>query len=558
MGNELISYTKFKELAFPSIVIILALNLGSIFDAFFVSSYLGENALAAVELFEPIVLIITILETLFGIGGKILTLNKKAVFDEKGSNTYFTLSILSTIIVSVIITALFILGKNYIIPLLYPPAEVLPYVEEYAVLLFLTVPVSAILGVLCEFVQIDGHENLSAYLMIIANVSIIILDYIFFDMLHTSIYAAALSTILGYSIGLVCYLKYHFDSTRTLHFIRPEGLSKAVKKSARIFKIGFPYASSYIFEIIMLYTINTLMALYLGNLGLVAFSICTFVYSLMFVIPIGLIMSMGSVVPVYYPQHDYKNINYLVRKATILSLAITSIFIVLIWTVPDLFLMAYGLDSYENADAIIHYMQLYSSVFIPEIIVEAAMTYYQAIKRTMLSTIISVLCMLAGPMLALVLFFPVIGINSVFICYCIGDLITIIFLIGYIKLNGRRNTEYTGILFFKKDLIQVSEDFILYSQNDKKDIKSYLKNLNADETCINDVESVIEHVFDKNSDVNVEILATDYDNYITLNFKFLGEYENLDNFKNEVSNFEMLKFSETLGINNLEYTINKI
>ena len=72
------------------------------------------------------------------------------------------------------------------------------------------------------------------------------------------------------------------------------------------------------------------------------------------------------------------------------------------------------------------------------------------------------------------------------------------------------------------------------------------------------IEVLINHVFDKNSEVNVEILATDYDNYITLNFKFIGKYENLDNFKNALSTFEMLKYSETLGINNLEYTINKI
>ena len=557
MNSERISYIKFKEIALPTIVILLAINIGAMFNAFFVSIFIGESALAAVELFEPIVLVITIFETLFGVGGKILTLNRKAAYDKQGSNYYFTVSILSTVIISSLFAVLFILGKNYVISALYPPADVLPYVEQYATLLFLSIPLASILGVVCEFVQIDGYEKLSAYLMIIANVVILILDYLFLAVMHTDISGAALATLIGYGVGLIGYLKYHFDSKRTLHYTYSKKLSKAVKTSAEIVKIGFPNASAYIFEIIIVYMFNTILVFYLGNLGLVAFNICSFEFLIINIIPLGLIHGLGTVVPAYYPQHDYKNVDYLIRKTIYISMLSVIIFIVLIWTVPNLFLTVYGLNTSPDAPAIIHYMQLFTVTYIPEVLAIFAVTYYQAIKKTRLSLILSVLWMLVGPILALVLLFPFIGVNSIWIAYGFANFLVIIFTLCYIKINERKNPGYAGILFFEKDLIPITENFNLYSKNDKKDIDNYLKDLNVCETCFSDVESLINYIFDKNTQTIVEILAIDYDEYINLNIKFLGEYEKLDNFKKEVSNPEVLQYSETLGINNLEYRINK-
>ena len=48
MNSERISYIKFKEIALPTIVILLAVNIGAMFNAFFVSIFIGESALAAV------------------------------------------------------------------------------------------------------------------------------------------------------------------------------------------------------------------------------------------------------------------------------------------------------------------------------------------------------------------------------------------------------------------------------------------------------------------------------------------------------------------------------
>ena len=77
MSNEIITH-KFRELLLPSLLIAMALNIASVVDASFVSTFIGHNAQAALQVLEPLVLLITIFEWLFGLGGQILALNKKA------------------------------------------------------------------------------------------------------------------------------------------------------------------------------------------------------------------------------------------------------------------------------------------------------------------------------------------------------------------------------------------------------------------------------------------------------------------------------------------------
>ena len=86
MEKDIIANIKFKELLLPTLLIAMALNISAVFDSFFVSSLIGESALAAIQIFEPVVLFITILEWQFGLGGQILSLNCKGEFDEYGSN----------------------------------------------------------------------------------------------------------------------------------------------------------------------------------------------------------------------------------------------------------------------------------------------------------------------------------------------------------------------------------------------------------------------------------------------------------------------------------------
>lgn len=68
MKNFKIADSKFKELLLPTLLIVMALNISAVVDSFFVTSFLGEYAAAAIEVLEPVILLITVFEWLFGLG----------------------------------------------------------------------------------------------------------------------------------------------------------------------------------------------------------------------------------------------------------------------------------------------------------------------------------------------------------------------------------------------------------------------------------------------------------------------------------------------------------
>ena len=560
MDKHFIANIKFKELLLPTLLIAMALNISAVIDSFFVASYVGANALAAIELLEPLILVITILEWLFGVGGQILSLNRKGEFDEEGSNKYFTVALITTIIVCVILLIVCNIGINQLIYILHPTQNILPYVKEYAPFLFLCFPISTGLGVLCQFIRVDGQPNFASELIILANIINCILNFIFLEHFHMGIKGVALATLFGYSIAIIISLKYYFDSKRTYKCIISKiSIKNWFKSTWEMCKIGFPNASTGLFEVILVYIVNRLLMAIMGEIGLVAYTACMDALLIISILIVGVIETFSSIVPLFYTQYDYKNIKYLFNKTIRITLICAILFTIFLWAFPNLFLMLYSLNSHPMLSTLIFALRIYSLCFIPSVFITIFIFYYESIERSAISTFLSVICMLIGPLLAIFGLLPFIGINSIWISFTIANILAIIIALIYVKVTERRESEYSGILLIKKDIEDRSKNFSLTSKNDEKEIMSYLKDLNADENNCKDVEIILNYLFEHNSEKTVvEILVINYDDNITVNIKDNGKKGLFEDIKKEIgSNKDNIKYTNVLGFNNIKYEINK-
>ena len=550
MNRETIANIKFKELFLPTLLIAMALNVASVVDTMFIAQFIGESAVSAVELLEPIILIVTIVELLFGLGGQILSLDAKAEFDEEKSNKYFTIAVVITFIFSLLLSAFFYLGRGYMGPILHTPEDVIPYLNQYMAVLFFIFPVSCTLGVLCEFIRIDGQPNFASILLIIANLLNVVFDYVFIVYFHMGIAGPALATFIGYAVALLLSLKYHYDPRRTYKYI----LSKLhIKESLRavydICKIGFPDASISVYEIIVVGIFNTILSINLGTVGLNSFMVCMDVLLISSIIIMGLIETFSTLVPVYYAQHDSRSIKFLYNKTIKYALAFCIIFTIILVVTPDLFLMLYNYQSSPNATEYRYALRLFATTIIPSIFATIYLMYYESIERPIFSGILSAICMLIGPLLTVGALMPAMGANSIWISFACGNILTIIGAIVGVKIIERREPKYKGILLFEKELIPLTENFSLYSKSDKSNVINHLKSLNVDETQCEDIELVFDYLFDNNiNDTIVEALIINYDDKITVNIKDNGKSGFFENIKKELSNTDALKSIEVFLI----------
>ena len=559
MSNEIISH-KFRELLLPSLLIAMALNIASVVDASFVSTFIGHNAQAALQVLEPLVLLITIFEWLFGLGGQILALNKKAEFDEDGSNHYFTTSMLATIVLSALILVVCFLFKDSLVNLLHPTAGALQYVNAYSPFLFISFPIATILGVLCQFIRVDGQPNFASGVIILVNVINIILDYLFLGVFHMGIEGASLAMLIGYVIGLLCTLKYHFDPKRTFRFVLSKLKFRAwITSTIEIIKIGLPGASMGFFNVLLIYIMNLIVGGILGELGLDIFNVCVVALLLISILIMGFAETLSSIVPIYYAQNDFYNLHHIVRNSILITLISSVIFTAFLLVYPDGLLMFFKLQQVPNDALVENAIRIYSLAFIPMAFSTMLLFYYEGIERTVESGIITVISEFLGPLIFTYILYPFIGITSVWLSFPLGFVLSIVAVYIYVKITGRNDSEYSGLFFIRKGLIEKTRNYTLESKNDdeKSEMFNHLESLNVDNSSIETLDNIINTIFDSNNEkVHVEILLIDYEDKISINMKDEGKREVMKDIEKSFSH-DNVKVSEVLGFNNIEYVINR-
>ena len=557
MTHEIISH-KFREIFLPTMLIAMALNITVIVDASFVATYIGHNGQAALQVLEPLVLLVTTFEWLFGLGGQILSLNKRAEFDIEASNSYFTSALLTTFVISVLIIIVCFLFENQMINLLHPPsAEVVPFVKNFAFYLFIAFPIATILTVISQFIRVDGQPNFASALIIIANIVNISLDYVFLGVFHMGISGASLATLIGYIVGMIFVLKYYFDPKRTFKIVKVK-FSTWIKNSLEIIKVGFPGASVGLFDLMLVYIMNLILGGILGTIGLDIYNACVNALLIISIIVVGFAETLSSVVPVYYLQNDFFNIKFIVRRSIVLSLICSIVFISVLWIYPDAFLMFYNLHAVD--DSIVEAaIRLYSLSFIPFVIAEILIFYYEGIERTLASTLIAIISTFLGPLVFTYMLYPVIGLNGIWISFALGFILSVVVNAVYVKIAEMKESEYSGTLFIKKDLVEKTRNYSLKSANDteKTEMFSHLRTLEVSDKILNEINNLIEYIFKSNEEnIFLEVLLIDYDEKISVNIKDEGKREIIkDNA--EFSDNDNISYSEVLGFNNVEYVIKK-
>jgi hypothetical protein len=204
-------------------------------------------------------------------------------------------------------------------------------------------------------------------------------------------------------------------------------------------------------------------------------------------------------------------------------------------------------------------IRIYSLSFVPIAFSTMLLFYYEGIERTVESGILTIISELLGPLMFTYLLFPYIGITSVWLSFPLGVVLSIAVVAIYVKIVQRKDSEYSGLFFIRRGLIEKTRNYTLESKNDdmKSEMFNHLKSLNADNSSIETLDKIINTIFDSNNGkVHMEILLVDYGDKITINMKDEGKREAMNDIEKSFSK-DNIKVSEVLGFNNIEYVINR-
>ncbi len=283
----------FTYYAIPSVVSMIVLTSYIIIDGIFIGNGVGANGLAAVNIAMPFIFFINSVVGMLTIGGSVVVSVKlgEAQTKQACESFSFIMSLISGLVIIVSIVGLVFI--NLIVHLLGASATLAPLVKEYLVV-FLSLNIFYYAAFPCDiFVKVDGWPRYSMFFTIIGAVINIILDYLFVMVYHFGLKGAALASCVGAGIAGAGMITHFFSKKAVLHFTKPKGSFKLIRKivyngSSEFFTQVSTSITTLLFNLVILHKV--------GEIGVSAMSITLYVNTLVIMVMYGLSDSMQPIV----------------------------------------------------------------------------------------------------------------------------------------------------------------------------------------------------------------------------------------------------------------------
>lgn len=265
----------FKNVA-PAILANTCIFLFSVVDGIFVGNGCGIQALGAVNLALPFVLLAQALNSMTSIGGVTITAIRFGRGDKEGAQSAFMHSLAINFAAGVLITVLGCALNSPLCRLLTSSESYLPMVKDYVFWYSLFAVANSLSFNLQSYCRNDGAPGLVAVSNVVSTAVNIFLDWLFVFPLQMGVMGAAVATGISQVVGLLVVLTHFVFKKGEL---RIKKFSPQKKLFGKITLRGLPEAIAQLSTPITTFCMNIVLAKYYGDLGINAFAVITYLSS---------------------------------------------------------------------------------------------------------------------------------------------------------------------------------------------------------------------------------------------------------------------------------------
>lgn len=427
----------FMRYLVPSVFATMVTSIYVLADTIIVGKGIGTIAVAALNIVLPLYNIFFGLGLLFGVGGSVLMSILRGEGDEKGSNAYFSTSLVAMCVVLALSMAFFTAFMEKIALVFGGTPETMPYIMDYMPYIVWGMGLFFFSSYLQTFIRNDGAPRLAMYAVVSGGVANIILDYVFVYNFNMGMAGAAIATVMGSGLTVVILLTHFFTKKNNLHFslkgVRPSFIKNIILN-------GF---ASFLIEVasgVTIFVFNIQLLKYAGNTGVSVYSIISNTAIVVVCICKGINQAAQPLLSTNYGAGLYERTDKIRSLAVKVSIIICAVPVILGLVVPDFFTYIF-----INPDSAILSMsasaiRIYFVGFMMLGINMVFICYFQAILKNGYSMII---CLMRGLILvvAFVYIFPLfMDVTGIWLAVPAAETITMLFGIYliYFKKSAQR------------------------------------------------------------------------------------------------------------------------
>lgn len=386
--NAFLINKKIHHYILPGVRMTAAVQLGIVADGMITGSLLGPDALAAIELSMPVLLLLQMPAMILAMGGAAEAEALLAKKEMDKAHGVFTASLAAGAAISLVLEMLTAHLPEVLARQLAGNDHLAALAEPYITVNFAGVPILTTAVIFCYFMNADNHPGLGSALLIIANSVSLVLDVLFLKVFGLGMAGSALSTVTGYLAGMVTVIFYFFSKQRMLSLQKPEeGMLPYIKLAARAGIPGAAFTLMYVLKSVM---INSAVVRFLGNECMAVYAVCASTALIAELCVGGFISLVANFAGILYAEKDYNGIRVLCNRALACSYAAISVLFFLLAAFPQGIAAMFGITKGGLLVLCSGALRIFVCSFPFYVYNKFLVSYYQAILQPGLSAAIAV------------------------------------------------------------------------------------------------------------------------------------------------------------------------
>lgn len=323
----------FKYLS-PAVGSLCVTYLYNIVDGIFVGQGVGDVALGAVNIAVPFITFVVAFAAMFPMGGATIVAIRKGRGDENGANNAFMTSLVMTVAISLL---LMIIGMTFSRQIAFicgaKSEEMLLLSTDYIFYYTLFSVPMLLSNCMSVFVRNDGSPSLAFWGMLSGAVANIFLDWLFIFPFKMGIVGAAIASGLGQIVSFLVLMCHFFFKKGNL---RIKKFKLDTRLSWKICKRGVPETITQMNTPVTALCFNLVLGRLIGDIGISAFSVLSFIYSLVNAILSGVAQGLQPLWGNAYGRGEEKEIRFYTRSGIGINVVLSVLLygVILLFDIP--------------------------------------------------------------------------------------------------------------------------------------------------------------------------------------------------------------------------------
>ena len=431
-----INWRSLTAFALPTIVSMVFMNIYGSVDGAFVSNLISTDALSAVNIVFPLLILSMAVGTMFSTGGNAIVAKMLGEKREDEARRFFSLILIAAFALAAVLS---VLGYVFLEPLLRffgADDKLYPYCEEYATVILGMMPVAIFSMVFQGFFITSGKAHLALFFSIAGGMINVALDYILIAVAELGMTGAAVATGAGYSFSALMGLLYFtFRRKNILRIVRPKFDIKIILHSCAN---GSSEMVTSLSAAVVTLMFNRIMMDLAGSDGVSSITIVLYMMGLLSAAYLGYSIGIAPIVSYNYGKGDRDKL----RKIFRVSLAVIGVFSALTFGL-SMALASPLVSIFSAGNATVHEMavtgfRLFAAAFLFMGFNVFSSALFTALSNGIVSAVLSIFRTLIFVVAAMLTLPMIFGVNGVFVANPIAEFLGIIMSVIFFRIYGKR------------------------------------------------------------------------------------------------------------------------